>query len=927
MTAWGGLINAFEEAQVRAGATEATGTSGQTYVKAILEEFGWAVVPNPEHDLGTDLWISPRDARRIDLGLMLGAQVKNGESWFSEAHVRDSRNGWWHRNDHAHFDYWTGHVVPHILVLRNPTLRQAYWVHVNRNAVERTGKNGKIFVPEDQVLDASALSALVDIAAAAKPAPRWAGSVWNGDSDLASADVLRRALLAPRLVAPHPNAGVRALQAPQAIALLAAGRFGEFDRYGLLEEDSTRTGWAWELFAALTTFVSSGAVDALRACTRSAPEPYEQVAATIALSAALAEHGAYDEALEIVRETLDSDRSTAVDHAWLQVHQARCLAELGEPAAAIELAVSVQAIPKVLPHDVTAAAIAGSGAALVFRASNLFKGDVATTITASDTETSWWNAQATSWGLNSVFKESFRRWTRNDNEIVIGNSKPTGRLRGVSLVEGFTALHDSWRHTTSLLAKWELMSTKLGVDDASGCLTDLRRAGDSKAVAAAVAHLIEAGPAIAVRQSAELIDLDRATHTEAGASLELLTQGADVLRTSTADAAARWAMRSPDELSIWKQRVRPSLIVERRQADLLKALLPVVSPDIRSLVRAYLVALPQLGDQRSANAWAKVIGAVPEGEWTTAQVDALLHRAGDHWELEHAIKAIGVQRNPTWRAANNDALRSGSIDALTWVGSISNVPREAVAPLVTGLAHSIRGRLATVRSGVYPLYAGFDPGRALVLLNTHFPDNPDWDPVIELLTEPLADNHLLDETIQTIEWNADRIGDSTRAQLLDALTTVLQRKPLSALLSRGGDPRPAATSAIDALAPAPTPLTQWLTVRDRQGRQKMIFNLARRADPDDTNTLVTLATDPDPRIRAAVAGALSYWITKDVSATTATETLLQLLADDGTLLARHVVSCWPDRPDQRVRPLAQILVSHPSAVVRAAANHVLDATQ
>lgn len=38
----------------------------------------------PRARSGTDLWVNPRDARRVDLGLMLGLQVKNGESWFSE---------------------------------------------------------------------------------------------------------------------------------------------------------------------------------------------------------------------------------------------------------------------------------------------------------------------------------------------------------------------------------------------------------------------------------------------------------------------------------------------------------------------------------------------------------------------------------------------------------------------------------------------------------------------------------------------------------------------------------------------------------------------------------------------------------------------------------------------------------------------------
>jgi hypothetical protein len=869
------------------------------------------------------LWISPRDPRRVDVGLMLGAQVKNGESWFSEAGEKDGRTGWWHRNNRQHFDYWIHHAVPHILVLRHPDTQQAYWAHVNPDTVEWTGRAGKIFVPEDQVLDSSALRPLTDIAAMVRPAPRWAGTAWKGARDLAPADAYRHALLAPRLVAPHPNAGVRALEAPEAIALLAAGRFGELDRYGLIDQDASRSGWSWDFFGALLEFVTSGSVDALRACVTSATQPYESAAAAAALSAALAEDGAYDQALEILREPLDTDRCAPIDHAWLELHRARCLAELGDPAAAIDLGISVQRLPTILPDDVTAAAIAGSGASLVFRTSNLFEGDVATTITASDTESSWWRAQAVSWGLSSMFDESFRRWTRNDNEFRFGYDSPTYRLRGVSLVDGFTALHESWCSTTSLLARWELMSGNLSVTAAHRCLTDLRRAGDVKAVAAAVAHLLEAGPAKAVRDAADLIDLDRVTHTEAGASLELLVTGADVLSTATADGAARWAMLDAADLDAWVQRVRPAFIVEYRCAALLRALLPVVSPATSSLIREYVVSLPQLSDQGAAHAWAAVISAVPGDDWTADQGSALLHRAGDHWELENAVKAIGVLRDPAWREANEDALRSGSIEALTWVGQITNVPTDAVVPLVTALAHSIRDRLTQVRGGMHALHGGVDPGRALVLMNTHFLDDADWEPIIELLTEPLADTNLLNEAISSIEWHADRIDDSTRVLLVDALTAMLERRPLPALSLIGGDPRPAARSALEALAPESISVMNWISIRDRPARQQMVLALARRADPGDTKTLVALAADPDPRIRATVAAALSRWVIKDVSTATALDALAELLKDDGTLVARRAVGSWRDEPGERLLPLARLLEAHPSAAVRAQARRIL----
>lgn len=914
----------MEGNRLRAGATEPVGTSGQSYVKARLEELGWAVVPNPEHDLGTDLWVNPRDARRLDLGLMLGMQVKNGDSWFGERGNVAGETGWWHRNDRAHFDYWTRHVVPHILVLRDPSSQRAYWAQVSAESVVWTGVQGKVFVPESQQLEAAALPALIDIAAKSRPVPRWSGSAWTGVGDLPPVDALRYAMLAPRLVAPHPNADVTTVGAPQAIALMAAGRFSELARYGVGNPDSPPPGWDWTLATGLLAYVRSGELDALRACVAGAVEAHEQAASAVALCAALVDRGAIGEALEVVRGPLTADRCGPADHGWLQVHQARCLAELGEWGSAVELAVSVQALPKSLPEDVTAAAISGSGAALVFRTSDLLKGDLAATIAAADTETSWWRAQAISWGLNSLFNESFRDWTRNENETRFMNGDPSDRLRGVTLVDGFTALHDGWCHTKSLLAKWELMSGSLSCDEAVGCLTDLRRTGDRNAVAAAVAHLLEAGPASAVRDAADLIDLDRATHTQANASIELLIRGADVLRAPTVEAAAEWAMQGTPELAAWAGRVRANFNLEDRRANILAAILPGASQDARTRIRTYLVSLPQLRDDGRAHAWAGVVHAVPADDWTSSEAESLLSRTGDNWEFSDAIRAVGVRRDPTARATRDDALRAGDLDALRWVGPITDVPAEAVPSLVTRLSEAIRSRISQMRSGMFAMYGGVAPGRALVLLNTCFPSDADWEPIVELLSEPDATGSLLEETIRAIETNATTIDENERPRLLESLTAVAKRAPQHILLVVGSDPRPAARAAYEVLSNTPIPAEQWLSSRDTRGRQAMISSLARRANPADATALTALATDPDPRVRAAVASALSYWLVNDVAVESICQTLAALLTEDGTLAARRAVAEWPDRPDERLRPLAQPLLDHVSAKVRAAALRVLD---
>lgn len=126
---------------MRASQQEQTGGVGVSETMGAFERIGWGPARNEEHDLGTDLWLAVRDVRRFDLGMMVGAQVKGGPSWFGEP-KRDDKGmleGWWFRYGQSHFDYWLQHKIPHLVVLYNLDERLAYWVHVTNEAVHSTG--------------------------------------------------------------------------------------------------------------------------------------------------------------------------------------------------------------------------------------------------------------------------------------------------------------------------------------------------------------------------------------------------------------------------------------------------------------------------------------------------------------------------------------------------------------------------------------------------------------------------------------------------------------------------------------------------------------------------------------------------------------------------------------------------------------------
>ena len=134
--------------RVRAPANEATGTSGESEVMAEFERLGWAATIDSRHDTGLDLYLRPRDQRRFELGVVMGAQVKTGPAYFKSEKKDTLGNvaGWWFYDpDRTHIDYWLGHALPHLLILRDQSLSVSYWALVAPDSVVNTGKGGKIY--------------------------------------------------------------------------------------------------------------------------------------------------------------------------------------------------------------------------------------------------------------------------------------------------------------------------------------------------------------------------------------------------------------------------------------------------------------------------------------------------------------------------------------------------------------------------------------------------------------------------------------------------------------------------------------------------------------------------------------------------------------------------------------------------------------
>ena len=140
-----------------------TGDVGESAVETMLLRFRWNVWSTNNRDSGTDLIVLTRD---IERPVAFGVQVRSGKSRFTSKEHDDNGDvlGWWLDDTSNHFDYWSNHTLPHILVLYDDDEGTGYWVHVTADNVRSTGKRCKILVPAGQTIDEAGREALLAVA-------------------------------------------------------------------------------------------------------------------------------------------------------------------------------------------------------------------------------------------------------------------------------------------------------------------------------------------------------------------------------------------------------------------------------------------------------------------------------------------------------------------------------------------------------------------------------------------------------------------------------------------------------------------------------------------------------------------------------------------------------------------------------------------
>jgi hypothetical protein len=923
---------------VRASKQEQTGGAGLNEVAGAFERIGWGPAVNQPHDLGTDLWLQVRDARQVNLGMMVGAQVKAGPSWFARpAHDEAGElQGWWFRADREHFSYWLGHSIPHLVVLYDLDDRVAYWVHVTSETVVSTGVQSKILVPKANIVDAHHLDELIVVAATGLAGVPWEGSIWMAGAAIPVAEHLRHALIVPRLIAPHPNAGhVQPITAEQAVAMLMQARLRDLGRLAEAFPEVPKMGdaggsacWGWRFAGALYARVTTSDISLLVRCVDDAHTPSERAAAAAVAASAFSELGQADTAIELLTPIIESDSCGPVDHNWLLIQRARARAEIGEVELAHQDAIATQATRALAPNDATAGAISAAAAALLFNTSPT--PDIEQVITNTDTAAGWWRAQVSSRALGAAVERWFGQWADDRTVTRGGEHTAHNQLAAAEMTASHTGDQGGWRHLAALGAIDQLVGITRDADpaEAASALSNLRLAGDDKALVRAVDHIVKDGPVRAVTLAGSDIDLGQSTRTTGLANLKFLRHGADVLDLATATAAAGWILASLGNSVNFAQRTQPTYLVDLELIETLAALLGAANSQIQRQVADVVLHLPAQENQVLATAWARLADAVPDVTWTKDDATYLATGAGQHhFPLDSVLRGVSARLGDTGaRAQLIEEVAAGSLQALRAIGDVSQLDSAVAKAQISSLATSVRRVISNAHQGSYGI--GSDVCRPLALLNIWHPSVADWAAVADLLGD---DAVAVDDKRLTLELLADtveRIPEDVRERLAQAVSRIARGEG-SVVPSIFGPARDAAAeAALLAMAlgafEAEEAAAQVVRLLDGQAEDR--YWAAVIASRDDSplyrGFLISLSTDHDADVRAAACNGLARSTSNGLDPLIVAA-LRRCAEDPGRAVAMHLAhglrwlrSTDDDKTHALADEIAKEIAEHPSARAR-----------
>ena len=777
---------------MRATEQEGTGTSALSYVRGDFERIGWGPIENPSHDLGTDLFIQVRDERRFALGLVIGAQVKGGPSWFKDPqhNSEGALEGWWFYEPTAdHFDDWVRYGLPHLVVLYDFESRTSYWVHVTADRCIVTGKGCKILVPNGQVVDTTHLDRLLEVAISQRAASAFEQKVFGASAGSAPPGRrIRYAMLTPRLIAPHGNVGFGVPPEPEEyLALLARRRSTQIAGYRkkypeLLDASKAdeRTDWRWRFAYAFQQWLEDDETASIESLLDSAPSASHRTAVAAVLAAAYLESGTYDKSSCMLDRLIEKDDLPPVDLAWLLVHRATLRAELGDiPDARSDAASATKAL-RGDEDDPTATMLAGVAANILFVTAGFGSGDLENVINSNDTAPAWWRGQTLSWALGHLDDEAFEDWLNDDKLRFNASDDGWENLESIRLNASLASDHEVWRSIATRQGKFLLRGAHHIGDDLRLLqgLDQLRRAGSKDALSSAMRVVWETGPVSVIREVAELASPQGITRSTAAATVSAWGAAADALSDDYASQLASWCLNiisSREALTSFSNRFGATFRVDNAAVDALATLVPVASQAVRIEAARFVMRIQEqwvLSQQ-----WARVVLNLDADSFRAVGVEPLRSKAEkiqDHVLKDALLRQLALCGDV---AARNMLVERASSDVL----ALEFIPGRTSfdEALASRLISTLEVKLAQIREAASRNSYGFgsvDVAETIVRLNVLHPTAAAWDSTFEFLADPRVAEEHKEKAVAILGASFTTLGVEIQRRLEEVLPALLSTR-------------------------------------------------------------------------------------------------------------------------------------------------------
>ena len=924
-------------------ASSKVGNEAESRVLNKLDAYNQSVNFTPRHDTGQDLLIKLRHDGK-EYPLELHGQVKGGQSRF-KSYVENppAGFGWWYREETwDHFNTWAYGQTGCILFLVKPDTPTIHWVYIEPDALVEAGQGAKIFVPESQTLDhPDSADQLFEIAKTRYLSSHYEGTILRtaDDKKVESGALYRTALVAPRLLAPHPNqVGDVPTDAASAIASLFIGVGRVRERSDYPEHSEVKGGlkkhpeWQWRFFSSIYAWIVDGNLDEFPAVIRTTKIKAEKVAAIIAYASALFAGGAADEALKIIRSAPKRDLNSE-DAVWVKAHEASLLFQLGNDD--VETKVIAGALRKYRKRRLAPvySTIRFSLVDLRTALADFDDKNFINYIQANDNMVAWWRAFAVEpviFQESDVAFEAIGLGTGFSNQAY---SPSHNQLLAASQTALLAGNYRRWAVYVAALVKIDFSRIRSNQDDQdslASVLGDLMVSATDRHVRAAVKSVWFTGPSAPLVQAVNEMAHRDPIRTTLSNFLAVAAEAGDLLPDMNRQAALDRLIGGLTDSSGLEARYRQSLSTRDDAIKAIKRLAKGLPDASLSMLLTSVLKLAESTHEHTAETLVTLLDEVPDAVYRAHSVEVR------SWLTAHkdgAFSAALARKVFTrWKVALTNVLKqvdSGNFLAVNVLDS-SEIPPPAASKFLAYWEERLSARIAEVIDPATRIgFGGAEPSEIVALTYYRRPGLAKWWNLFELIKDPKLPGFMKRRPIQIAVMAYPNLNADEQASLRDLLATGVQSTNLdysdffANSETLGGAVEVAVTTLCDPSPEVVRGFLQRLTLSSSVvERQDAIAIIYESELPDADLALEVLIKDPIDSVRGAARVArLSKRIVKDSADDFAK--VVEALTDDGEgvwvslqigyRIQRSLIKAEPSRLDE----VRAVLAESKSVLVRA----------